>query len=81
MSDFWSPKEDRKARKPYRCVWCGEGIAKGDMHAVQSGNFDGEFQRNRWHPECFDGADWEDVQDGFTLYSGERPKPASEEAI
>ncbi len=44
---------DCVARKDCKCIWCGEGIAKGDPKHVQSGRWDGEFQSNNYHPECY----------------------------
>lgn len=52
MSDFWNRPQTRIARRAFRCIWCGEAIGVGDMVVVQSGKFQGELQRNRYHPEC-----------------------------
>lgn len=41
-----------KARKPYRCIWCPEQIAKGEVHVHEVSKYEGEFQDHRWHPEC-----------------------------
>jgi hypothetical protein len=42
-----------KARKQHRCIWCPGHIEKGEVHVVQTGKFEGDFQSNRYHPECF----------------------------
>ena len=44
----------RKARKRYRCVWCGQSIAEGESHIHEASIYEGEFQSHRWHPECLD---------------------------
>lgn len=75
MSDFWNPKQNRKARKVHRCVWCGEHILVGEEYAFQSAHYDGIFQQSHYHEECWDDIDWRDVEDGFALYSAERPEP------
>lgn len=54
MSDFWNRPQTRVAQKEYVCIWCGEKINSGDLTTVQSGKFQGELQRNRYHPECFE---------------------------
>lgn len=43
----------KASRKPSRCIWCGEAIAVGGEKHVDTGKFDGEFQSNNYHPECF----------------------------
>lgn len=60
------------ARKAHVCVWCAEQILKAERYHRQVLVFDGEFQSNAWHLECFDAADFRDLQDGFTLGSGTR---------
>lgn len=42
----------RKARKPHRCIWCPELIAKGETYHDERSVYDGNIQRHRWHPEC-----------------------------
>jgi len=64
-----------KARKPHRCCWCGQQINAGEVYRRQRTIFDGALQSNAWHPECFDAAEYCDLEDGFTLYEGERPVP------
>ncbi len=44
--------DTRKARRGYHCVWCGEPIHPGETHLYRRGVFEGEFQADRWHPEC-----------------------------
>lgn len=64
------------AAKPHRCIWCGEGIAKGEIHGHERSVYDGAFQDHRWHPECREDAEqsWRDGDDAeFTPYSAPRP--------
>lgn len=56
------------ARKEHPCSWCGQAIAEGEKHSVWTGLFEGEFQTNRMHSECY-GAwsklDSLDQEDGY----------------
>ncbi len=40
------------ARKPYRCLWCGERIEQGERHYHFVGSWHGDFQDWRVHTEC-----------------------------
>jgi hypothetical protein len=69
-----------KARKPYRCIWCGDGIEVGETHRHEISRYD-ELQDFRWHRECHDDAQ-ECFRDGdceFIAHSAERPERATEE--
>lgn len=74
--------EDHKARKPHKCIWCGEQILPGTWYTKQRGVMDGEMQVNKWHKECLvfaadecaDECEWE-----FSPYENERPPAASQE--
>jgi len=68
---WWSDPQARTARTDHRCIWCGQPIAKGEAYIYQSGRFDGYFQSNHWHYECFAG--YKDDGNGFDAYEGERP--------
>ena len=37
--------EDRKARKPYSCDYCGGRIEKGQVYHYYKGKYDGRFVR------------------------------------
>jgi hypothetical protein len=66
------------ANKSYRCIWCGEPIKKGDTYTRDKCVFDGEFQANRYHPECFAYMQKyakEEGVDHFTPFSAPRPEP------
>ncbi len=45
-----------KARKDYACIWCPEKILKGEVHVHEVSTYCGDFQDQRWHPECRDAA-------------------------
>jgi hypothetical protein len=45
------------ARKEYTCIWCGQKILKGEKHRKVDGVFDGDFQSDRFHPECATACD------------------------
>jgi len=71
--------EERIARKPHRCIWCGESIARAEKYHYASGIFQSDFQDNHWHLECFgamqrevDQADYYDPNDGFDAYMHRR---------
>jgi hypothetical protein len=77
MSDFFHPMTEQASRKQRQCIYCGEEINKGDVYARQTGVFDGRWQDNKYHPECF--SDFCDQGDGeFTPYSNDRPEKASQ---
>lgn len=52
MSDFHNNPVSVKARKQWKCSWCGDEIPKGSDHTLQTGHFDGRFYATRWHTEC-----------------------------
>lgn len=69
----------RKAAKPHRCVWCGEPINKGETYSYQAGLFDGEFQSNHYHPECWEATALDpDAEDGFMPHENPRPPTAGD---
>jgi hypothetical protein len=41
------------AHKTHTCIWCGEQISIGSRYTRQTVVCDGDFQSNRYHPECF----------------------------
>ena len=74
MSDFYNDAITRVARKPHRCTYCGEGIARGEHYKHQKGNYDGSWFESKMHPECF--AVMCEADDGeYMPYSNERPAP------
>lgn len=64
------------ARKPHRCIWCGEPILVAEKHRHEISKYD-ELQDFRWHLEC-DGEAAGYFADGsgpeFSAYENERPE-------
>jgi hypothetical protein len=42
----------KKTRRAHRCDWCTERVEKGEPSVVAVGIFEGDFYRDRYHPEC-----------------------------
>lgn len=64
------------ARKPHKCMSCGEAIETGDQYKKWVSFDDGSACTNKMHPECYamhgadsDGYDWE-----YLPYSYDRPE-------
>lgn len=75
MSYFWTERKTRTARKPHRCIWCGDAIPVKSVYVYQPGIFHLEFQANHYHTECAAALDEEAAIYGpieFTPYSQER---------
>lgn len=75
MSDFYGPVFERKARKAHGCTWCSEAILAGATYQHQRVHYDGMWQENRMHPECWDAALAEHGEPEFQPYSNDRPQP------
>jgi hypothetical protein len=69
-----------KARKDYKCVWCGERIPVGERHVAVSGIMDGDFQSNRFHAECDTACQQEMKQSGEDCFMPHEYKRGSTEA-
>ena len=57
-----------KVRKSHRCVWCGEDIPNKSNAQYRSYIFDGVFQFDWMHPECYSAMmnDWDEgFDEGF----------------
>jgi hypothetical protein len=64
------------ARKPHRCIWCGEAILKGEKHRHEISKYD-ELQDFRWHLECARAAQdnfRSSFEEEFSAYENERPQ-------
>lgn len=68
----------RVARKPHRCIWCGEGINTGQTYTYERSVFRGEMQYHHFHAECMESMHDEAHEEGgeleFTPYDQERPR-------
>lgn len=68
----------RTARKPHRCIWCGEGINTGQTYTYERSVFGGEMQHHHFHTECLDSMHDAAREEGgeieFTPYDQERPR-------
>lgn len=71
--------EVRKARKPHKCIWCGEQIAIGTKYRHERSTWEGDFHAQDWHPEC-DEAFTAELRESheheleFSPYENERPQ-------
>lgn len=73
ISDF-GETTNLTARKEHKCEWCGDKIAKGELHCQFKGKWRGEFQNWRMHGDCYVYAsECESLQDGFEPFENERP--------
>ena len=66
------------ARKQHKCIWCGQPIEVGEKHRHERSIYDGQFQDQRWHPECDDAFAEELRYEGgheleFEPYGNQRP--------
>jgi hypothetical protein len=84
MNELIGKRDVKACRKKFRCLWCGETIGIGDSCTVVSQMFDGEFQSNRYHPECDDAVDeTSKMVNGwfsFDPYNAERGKPEGKDS-
>ena len=66
MSLEFERREQRRARKPYRCDVCDKPILKGREYIHVTQKFDGEIHTFRQHIHCdalvdaYAGSDWSD---------------------
>ncbi len=69
--------EQRKARKPHRCIWCGQTIVVGSQYQYVRGVFEGDPQSNHYHLECSAACiEWAKEEGGdceFMPFENERP--------
>lgn len=54
MSDLVRQPIYRKARKQHQCIACYHHIIVGENYIEQTGFWEGEAFRNRYHGECWD---------------------------
>ena len=69
----------RVARKPHRCIWCGEFILAGERYRDERSAYDGSMQKHRWHPECDEAGSqyFSEVDSEFSPHENERPPTAA----
>lgn len=77
MSYILLSESKPKAKKPHRCIWCGESINIGEVYIREKSIYDSNFQDHKWHIECLD--DCNEAHKGecewdFDPYENERPK-------
>lgn len=65
---------ERKARKQYRCIWCGQSISEEETYEHEQSIYDGRHQNHRWHPECLDGSsEYFKHEEEFEAHGHDRP--------
>lgn len=68
--------ELRKARKPHKCIWCGQAIEPGTEYRYERVRGPDGMDFNPWHLECDEAhreVSREYGDDEFTPYDNERP--------
>jgi hypothetical protein len=83
MSYTCLSSNERLAKKPHKCIWCGERIKIGDKYQEIRGINDGNFQLNRFHLECISACNDDmdnSLDDTFSPYCFDRPKAISMES-
>ena len=68
------------ARKPHKCIWCGERIVVGEKYRRERSVFDDNMQDHKWHLDCdADAAEYFKHGDSeFSAYENERPSKVSQ---
>lgn len=62
---FFTVTHVKACRKRSRCYWCGEHIEVGQPKTTTATVFDGDFQDNNFHPECFEALErWQLAEPG-----------------
>ncbi len=56
MSYILLAKKDHTALKEHVCIWCPEAICPGTKYTVEASIYDGDFQHQKWHPECWEAS-------------------------
>lgn len=63
------------ARRPHRCIWCGQRIATNEIYLRERSIFDWNHQNHAWHWDCWFDAkvNYFDFYEEFEPYENERP--------
>ena len=73
---YCTPTETLKARKPHRCMSCGELVSQGEQYVRWRCYASGDAGTVKMHPECH-AAHTDDAHGGqweFTPFSHDRPQ-------
>lgn len=64
-----------KLRKPCLCNWCGEKMVIGERAQSRTYVFDGDFHKDKLHPECWKAMqsyDWRNSDGEFEPHEFKR---------
>jgi hypothetical protein len=75
VSDFYDTPIYPTARKQHRCIACFTAITAGEKYVQQSGFYEGEAFRSRYHTECWDSLSADGI---FEFTPGECEPPERE---
>jgi hypothetical protein len=79
--NFFTVTQVKATRKPCLCYWCPEHIEVGQPKTKTATVWEGDFQWNNFHPECFDALKrWQDQNPGEDAwpYQGEMKRGTTE---
>ena len=67
-------EKEVKAKKPHKCIWCGQAIEIGNTYCHEKSIYDGNFQNHKWHKECWTSSKkyFLEGEQEFLPYSNER---------
>lgn len=73
MGNYYRPEESFVARKQHKCIACLHAIPLGEKYIQQTGIHEDSHFRNRYHNECWDELNRDDV---FEFSPGDVDPPA-----
>jgi len=68
---FFTIKQIKATRKKCRCYWCFEPIDVGQPKTTTATIWEGDFQANTFHPECFEALDKWQSETGEDQWPGQ----------
>lgn len=77
MSTEFISSRTVRAKKQHPCIWCVEKIEVGEIYQQEVLKFDGDFQDNRYHPECLDACKKSLKQEGESEFEPHNCKRGS----